>query len=265
MLLNYTYKMKLEFSGPVTDQYFSLMCVPRDTQRQKAYVPEITVNPEVRILQDTDGLGNIIIYGAASEPHEEFGITVKGRVETFMSPHEEYESPDSPELWRYRVMTLFTEPGPAVTSLFEQCKAKAPDDDYGKVLYYAGVVRDALEYESGSTDSATTAEGALCQGKGVCQDYAHLLISLLRMNGIPARYTVGLMQGEGESHAWAEANCSGYWYGIDPTNGLLVDENYIKFSHGRDYRDCMISRGIFRNPLAKQAMNVSVLVRSAEQ
>jgi transglutaminase-like putative cysteine protease len=85
-------------------------------------------------------------------------------------------------------------------------------------------------------------------------------IAILRMAGIPARYTVGMMQGEGESHAWAEANCNGYWYGIDPTNALLINESYIKISHGRDYGDCMISRGIFSNPRAVQTMKVGVSV-----
>ena len=97
-------------------------------------------------------------------------------------------------------------------------------------------------------------------GAGVCQDYSHVLLSLLRMAGMPARYVVGLMQGEGESHAWVEANCRGYWYGIDPTNHLLINESYIKLAHGRDYGDCMISRGISRNPRAIQTMDVSVSV-----
>lgn len=260
MLLDYSYRMELEFSEPVRDQYFSLTCLPRDTERQKASEPAITVRPDVSLSQDTDGLGNKILYGAAFEPHDHFSILIEGQVETFASPHEEYEDPGSAVLYRWLSPSEFTFAGPTVRKLYDEKAPDAPDDQYGRALYYAGVVRDALSYIPGSTDSWTSAEQALALGSGVCQDFAHLFIALLRMSGIPARYTVGMMQGEGASHAWAEANCKGYWYGIDPTNALLIDESYIKISHGRDYRDCMISRGIFSNPNATQTMNASVLV-----
>lgn len=260
MLLDYTYKMELEFSEPVRDQYFSLMCLPRDTERQHVSAPSITVRPDVRLLRDTDGLGNLKLYGAAFEPHDRFSILIEGLVKTSASPHEEYEDPQSVGLHRWRAQSAFTVPGPEVRKLFEDHSAEAPDDAYGKALYYAGVVRECLNYLPGTTDPETSAEKALKLGSGVCQDFAHVYIALLRMAGIPARYTVGMMQGEGESHAWAEANCNGYWYGIDPTNALLINESYIKISHGRDYGDCMISRGIFSNPRAVQTMKVGVSV-----
>ena len=261
MLLDYIYRMELEFSEPVRDQYFSLMCLPRDTERQYAYEPEISVRPDIRLMRDTDGMGNIKLYGAVFEPHDSFGIMVEGQVETSSSPHEEYEDPGSVELYRWLTPSEFTTAGSCVKKLYDEKSSDAPEDQYGRALYYAGVVRDALRYVPGSTDSWTSAEQALALGSGVCQDFAHVYIALLRLAGIPARYTVGMMQGEGASHAWAEANCRGYWYGIDPTNALLIDENYIKISHGRDYRDCMISRGIFSNPRALQTMKASVMVR----
>lgn len=85
-----------------------------------------------------------------------------------------------------------------------------------------------FKYVTGSTQIHATAEEALKLGEGVCQDYAHIMLSLLRIEGIPCRYVVGIMQGEGASHAWTEVLCNGYWYGFDPTNNKLVDDEYIK-------------------------------------
>ena len=116
-----------------------------------------------------------------------------------------------------------------------------------------------LSYEKGVTTFQTTAEEAMKLKKGVCQDYAHILIALLRMMKIPARYVVGMMIGEGFSHAWVEMEADGRWYGLDPTNDVLVGENYIKISHGRDYNDCIVNKGVFTG-MASQKQDISVIV-----
>ena len=116
-----------------------------------------------------------------------------------------------------------------------------------------------LSYEKGVTTFQTTAEEAMKLKKGVCQDYAHILIALLRMMRIPARYVVGMMIGEGFSHAWVEMEADGRWYGLDPTNDVFVGENYIKISHGRDYNDCIVNKGVFTG-MASQKQDISVIV-----
>ncbi|MBQ6622628.1 MAG: transglutaminase family protein [Mogibacterium sp.] len=260
MLLDFSYETLLRFSGPVADQHFSLLCLPRETERQSVLSTEIRVQPEAPVQTDIDGFGNPMLYGLIRTPHDRFRLTVTGQVLTRPAPHEEFEDPEDPVLTRWRVPSGFTAPGPALRALRQQWADGAPEDPYGKLLHYGNCVQAALRYEPGTTGVRTTAEEAVRLGTGVCQDYAHVLIALLRMEGIPARYVTGLMTGEGASHAWVEANCRGFWYGIDATNDLLVDEHYIKFAHGRDYADCMISRGIFRNPNALQQMDVTVSV-----
>ncbi len=304
--------MNLEFSDPVTDQHFSIMCIPRETERQKVLSTKVSVRygcaaatvqsasgaqnvsnvlntnvnavsgeqvmnetgkinrtelaeHEIAARRGTDGLGNPYVYGLIREPHSSFCLVSEGTVETSGALHEEYEDPGSVELWRYRAASPHTVPGPALAELHLKWAADAPEDEYGTMLHFGNCVQEALSYVSGSTDVDTTAEQAVAAGQGVCQDYAHVMIALLRMSGIPARYVVGLIPGEGETHAWVEANCRGYWYGIDPTNNLLADENYIKFSHGRDYSDCMISRGIFTNPYAIQSTRAGVTVQQVPQ
>ena len=86
---------------------------------------------------------------------------------------------------------------------------------------------------------------ALGGGVGVCQDYAHILISMCRLSGIPARYVAGMMVGEGASHAWTEVWLDGGWTGVDPTHNRPVDETYIKLAHGRDFGDGAIDKGCF--------------------
>ena len=97
----------------------------------------------------------------------------------------------------------------------------------------------------------------------MCQDYAHIMLSLLRMEGIPARYVVGMMTGEGSSHAWVEALCNGYWYGFDPTNNKLVNADYIRVSCGRDSADCSVIRGNFYGCVT-QRQNEKVVVEKDE-
>ncbi len=121
-----------------------------------------------------------------------------------------------------------------------------------------------FSYVPGTTDVNTTAEEAWKQGKGVCQDYAHIYVTLLRLAGIPARYVCGLIIGEGASHAWAEVLIDGFWVPFDPTNDCLVWDHYIKLGHGRDAADCAINRGLMWNGGA-QSQDISVLVEKREQ
>jgi transglutaminase-like putative cysteine protease len=111
-----------------------------------------------------------------------------------------------------------------------------------------------VTYETGVTNTQTLLDEILRLRKGVCQDFAHLFIAIMRMNGIPARYVSGYInQGEGFTgaaamHAWAEALLPGVgWIGLDPSNNLLADYHYIKVGHGADYSDCMPIKGILRS------------------
>ncbi|WP_165052686.1 MULTISPECIES: transglutaminase family protein [unclassified Adlercreutzia] len=117
-------------------------------------------------------------------------------------------------------------------------------------------VFDSFEYAPGATDTTTTAAEAYEAGRGVCQDYAHVLIALCRALGIPARYVTGLMVGEGATHAWVEVHDGERWRGLDPTHNCVVDDRYMLFATGRDFEDCPIERGMFRGK-AEQTQKVS--------
>lgn len=81
--------------------------------------------------------------------------------------------------------------------------------------------------------------------KGVCQDYAHLMLCLMREFNIPCRYVNGFIEGEGQTHAWFDVLVDGYWHGFDPTHNRKIEYGYISLAHGRDAADCSVSRGVF--------------------
>ena len=90
------------------------------------------------------------------------------------------------------------------------------------------------------------------------------MIALCRMAGIPARYVTGMLVGEGSSHAWVEVLSVGKWYGLDPTNNLIVGEEHIKIGTGRDASDCPINRGLLFGG-GEQVQIVSVKVRQEKE
>jgi len=124
-----------------------------------------------------------------------------------------------------------------------------------------------FKYIKGITNIETTVDEVLQHQAGVCQDFAHLLLKILRTLGIPCRYVSGYicpnkngMRGEGATHAWIEAWIPQYgWAGIDPTNNVWVTNNHVKLSVGRHFNDCTPVKGTFKGP-ARQKLSVFVSV-----
>ena len=133
--------------------------------------------------------------------------------------------------------------------------------DYEKAVFLTCALYEKLKYDQTLTSVGDSAEKALSAGGGVCQDYAHIMLSLLRHDGLTARYTAGMLLGEGGSHAWVEVLCNKYWYGFDPTNCKLVNDEYIKVSCGRDSSDCPVISGTM-NGSASQKQIEHVIVKT---
>lgn len=132
---------------------------------------------------------------------------------------------------------------------------------------FAEYIFKNFKYIKGITSIETTVDDILEHRAGVCQDFAHLMLQLLRMAGIPARYVSGYicpnksgMRGEGATHAWVDAWIPGYgWAGIDPTNNVWVTNSHVKLSVGRHFKDCTPIKGTFKGP-ARQTLSVHVSV-----
>jgi transglutaminase-like putative cysteine protease len=135
-------------------------------------------------------------------------------------------------------------------------------------------INDTFIYEPGVTDVHSTSAVVMALGRGVCQDFAHIMLAASRYLGVPARYVSGYLYGGGStpdgmdeaSHAWCEVYCGKErgWIGMDPTHKtLFADERYIKIGSGRDYYDVPPVRGTYKGN-AKEHLAVSVKVSAME-
>jgi transglutaminase-like putative cysteine protease len=253
--LKFCYRMELVFSDNVRQHQFTLRMIPQTDERQKITECSVLIRPECEVSEDVDAYGNKYVYGVIEAEHTDFQVEISGTAQVDSSRPEKA----SGEEQIYRYPSRYTKPGDAVTDYYRAHKKDGAesDADYAERLMHE-IYRD-MKYQKGVTGIETTAEEALRAKAGVCQDYAHIMIAILRMAGIPARYAVGMMKGEGFSHAWVEAAVSGNWIGYDPTNDHLVDDTYIRISHGRDYQDCIVNRGFFSGCVTQeQKINVVV-------
>ncbi|KIO54439.1 transglutaminase family protein [Flavobacterium hibernum] len=128
-------------------------------------------------------------------------------------------------------------------------------------------VFENFTYTKGITNIETTVDEILTLKKGVCQDFAHILLQLLRTAGIPSRYVSGYicpnesgLRGEGATHAWVEIYTPKQgWLGLDPTNNIWTMDNHVRLSVGRNFADCSPIKGTFKG-LARQTLSVCVSI-----
>lgn len=255
--LHFEYRMKLVFDNPVRQHRFTLKCVPESGERQKIMGLSIDVYPREFLADSTDSFGNYCIYGYSEKEHEHFSVSVTGTARTGLASSE--TAREAWQLGLFKYQTNYTRPGSCITSFYNSFSFEPEAGSLDKALAFQKKLHGEFQYAQGVTGIYTTAEEAMALGKGVCQDYAHILISLCRIERIPSRYVVGMLMGEGLSHAWVEVCDRGRWIALDPTNGLIVDDEHIKISSGRDYDDCIINQGIFVGQTTQtQTIHVSV-------
>lgn len=238
--LSFEYSTEFEFDSPISSHCFTLRCLPLSDDRQIISEPRYIIQPSGGIIWNSrDSFGNSLLCGRIEKPHSKFSFSVKGTASITSSYTV---SGKAPVMYAYQ--SPLTHPGEALTAFYAEHQPTESN-----VLYRALALADSLyeymTYEKGVTDVHTTAEEALALGKGVCQDYAHIMLALCRMGGIPCRYVAGLACDEGETHAWVEVNDGSRWYGIDPVNNCLISTHYLKLCHGRDYADCPIESGCY--------------------
>ena len=261
--LSFYFDTVLNFSGSVREHNFLLRCIPADSPEQKILSYTLTVYPDGAASLGRDSFGNVVRAGRVVEAHDSFRYTLQGmayrddsqRLPEEAAPFYRYASPltqVTPELEAFYASAEKDMDGCNGAAIQMQSQngvqvqvSNSSLNALEKAKILCAKVHDYFTYTPGETNVMTTAGEAFATGKGVCQDYAHVLIVLCRMAGMPARYVSGLFVGEGASHAWAEVWMDGLWYGIDPTHNRLTDETYLKLCIGRDYSDCPLERGVF--------------------
>ncbi|MCM1273488.1 MAG: transglutaminase family protein [Clostridium sp.] len=261
-VLHFSYEMEIKYEEYVDRCYFTIKCMPREDARQHLLGMDISLFPNTAYCCGIDAFGNRQIYGCETEPHKKFIFRASGDVEILQTGYEEKVGDDFIGLFRFPHGKCAY--GPKLLQYYKSIDFSSCKSHYEICEVLMHRLYNDFSYMPGSTQVNTTAEESWEIGKGVCQDYAHIYITLLRMAGIPARYVCGLITGEGASHAWVEVLCDDRWIAFDPTNDCLVLGNYIKLGHGRDAADCAINRGLMWNGGA-QSMNISVLVKDRER
>lgn len=251
--MQFSYVMKTMFIEEIVEHSFSLKCVPQSDASQRIHKLDFYLLPQTGLSKTWDAFGNQMLYGRLSEAHDLFVVQVSGEVETTGKP---IPQEDETGTWVYKYATRETASGDRIQHFLEQQKSKILERqtalEQAEFLMHA--VYQKMHYQKAVTGMSTTAEETFTIGKGVCQDYAHILLALLRQMSIPARYVVGMMEGEGASHAWVEVYEKGFWYGFDPTNDQRVNDSYIRISQGRDAQDCLVERGIFHGNGSQQKL-----------
>lgn len=273
---------KYAYAEPVVDSVNEVRLTPRTDERQSCYQHELTVEPRTSLMAYEDFFGNRVHAFSVNDPHKELVIRSRSVVVTrepepakaALSPAEERVRLADPSFEdrfiEYLLPTPYTAQSPELMAYAEQFPLGS-QGVHRWIRIVAGAIHRDLKYDPGATHVHTTVNETLKLRRGVCQDYAHLLISVCRTAGVPARYVsgyhfVGDLHGgnadfEQASHAWVEAFIPEVgWYGIDPTNNAEIGWRYVKLGHGRDYRDIVPVKGIYFGT-GNQVLEVKVDVR----
>ncbi|EWC60141.1 Protein containing transglutaminase-like domain, putative cysteine protease [Actinokineospora spheciospongiae] len=262
------------YQAPVVQSFNEARLTPRSDRWQNLVVTRIETTPPTRSFRYTDYWGTEVTAFDLHAPHTELKIVASSVVET-----GETVLPLDGATWadlradrlvdRYGEYLEWTRYVPRHKELGQLArelrKGRKPHET---VLAIAELVHDRLTYKRGTTGVHSSAVDAWEAREGVCQDYAHLTLAMLRAVGIPSRYVSGYLHtkpdgvvGEtvvGESHAWVEA-WTGGWWGFDPTNDIEISPRHIWVATGRDYADVSPVKGTYSGGPAA-AIEVSVEV-----
>jgi len=271
MRLHIEHETIFSYSQPVREAIGEARLRPRDDAGQRLMGFRLALDPHAPVDPVGDRFGNTIHCYSVLQPHRRLTITATSEVET--SADALIAAPALTPLEQHS-FTAISQYVPFTDDLLAFARATAPAD--ADVATTAQALSSAIyascDYQAGSTDISTTADAVLAGRRGVCQDFAHLLIALCRGLGMPARYVSGYLYDSDQpadailaSHAWAEVFLDGRgWLGIDPTHNRVISSLYTRVALGRDYADAAPVRGIYQGE-TKETLEVRVRMRAVEQ
>ena len=261
------YLTSYEYDGDVADNLNALRVKPATTARQRCDEFSVRLTPEVRLHRHTDYFGTDVVEFEVSRPHRQLIIDVRARVSTRLAaepPQTGWDALDDPA---YREaggeFLLQTDDAPEHATMADLLATTATaESPLGMLMLISELIPDRFEYRQGATYVDSTVRDLLDGGAGVCQDFVHLGLSLLRHHGIAARYVSGYLFAAGntdgqesvevDTHAWLEAllpvpdGGEPVWVGADPTNRGIAGEDHVKIGHGRHYADVPPIKGVYR-------------------
>lgn len=274
MLLKIIHTTDLTYTDLISESVMELRMAPRQEMDQHRLSFDLAIGPETQVTSYFDWLDNTVHAFTISKFHSRIRIVATSVVETDR-PRPEPERfkdtwPLDASVMPYDLFDFLQFGGPvtdcAALRELAASLSPSPGDSAGelalRILY---LIDEKFTYEKGITSSASPLSEMLAHGKGVCQDFAHLMIGLARTLKIPARYVSGLVhpdkeryRGFTQTHAWAELFFpTAGWVGFDPANRCIVGGNFVKVAVGRDFRDVPPNKGLFRGA-ATEGIDVQV-------
>lgn len=240
------YTMHLTVDHEINHHYFSFRCLPKEGGRQWPDFARVRLDTDYYAYSH-DCFRNHVIYGYTEANAASLDFYMESQVRVNQDMYDR----DNRLCRVLRLPTEHTMPSGSLGEFARSCREACSmiPDEYDKAHYVMTAVHAYMTYQKGSTHITTTAAEAFQAATGVCQDYTQIMLAVVRDMGISARYTAGLMVNEPCTHAWVEVFANGRWQGLDPTNNRVVDEDYVILSAGRDYKDCLVNKGIFYSPV----------------
>ena len=255
------------YAVPVTSCVMSLRLRPRQDGGQRVDDCSITAEPAGSMAAGCDGFGNPWHLLAVRSTHQKLEVLARSRVRTAppdSSPGgagqvgwNDYRMlAPNPAHWDFIGESQFARSSPALASFADRNRLARPvAEPLADLAGLSAAIHREFEFTPGSTSASSPIEEMLESGRGVCQDYAHLMIALARRWGVPSRYVSGYLYiadrggspiRQAAMHAWVECLLpDGSWAGFDPANDRRADGRYIRVAIGRDYADAAPTAGVY--------------------
>ena len=275
---------RFEYEHPISESLMEVRIHPRTDANQRCFTFSLSVSPRCRVFSYRDHLGNNVHHFDIPGQHKELVIIGRtlvelqrlARIPDALSPSAWRELDDivyNGDYWEMLLPSKFATPTPALLKLAAELGAVRRDDPLTVLRELNTRLHDAVTYVPKSTRVDSPIDEALESREGVCQDFSHIMIALVRHMGIPCRYVSGYLHHrdqdhvrstESATHAWVDAFLPHIgWVGFDPTNDLLARETHIRTALGRDYEDVPPTRGVYRGRTASE-LQVAVQVTEHE-
>jgi transglutaminase-like putative cysteine protease len=281
---------KFRYSAPVSESLMELRMNPRSEGLQRCLNFQVTVTPRTRVQSYRDYMGNVVHHFNVPGVHRQLTIVAESMVD--VAPREippmdlgegAWSQLDAQlangDFWEMLAPSQFAHWTPLIEELAREVQLPTAEgarlrDPLELVANVNTHVYNAIAYVPKSTSVDSPVDDALRNRQGVCQDYSHIMIALLRRMGIPCRYVSGYLfhkagsktrSKEGATHAWVEAFLPALgWAGFDPTNNVWADETHVRTAVGRDYADVPPTRGVFKGD-ASSELTVAVRVAPSDK
>lgn len=275
---------RYRYSKPVWQSVMEVRMHPRSENTQRCFTFQLSVSPRARIFSYAGHLGNVVHHFDIPEPHQQLTIIADALVE--VDPPQELpvslgsgawddldQLIESDDYWDMLMPSAYARQSADVEHFARELGvAKRRDDPLTMIREINTRLYHAFAYERASTTVDSPVEHVLVSRRGVCQDFAHVMITLLRNLRIPCRYVSGYLchaddedrSAAAATHAWVDALLPGLgWVGFDPTNNLTATSRHIRTAIGRDYSDVPPALGTMKGT-ARTELQVRVRVTPSE-